>query len=178
MINRLYTIATLALTQKSLLVQARNDNNGSDQANAATITLLDNDDVVLTLHTYNSQSSGEMELHGDIELRIKMNSDPDNRQVSFQEYGWCLEIEQDLWDCMIVRTNLIPEFIEADENYNADFQLIDGYMKPSEFFNVNSTRAGEIQLDDNWEIDMDASLNWRLIAGKSYKQCELDGIEP
>ena len=78
---------------------------------------------------------------------------------------------------MIVRTNLIPELIEADENYNADFQLIDGYMKPSEFFNINSAKAGEIQLDDNWENDKDASLNWRLIGGKSYKQCQLDGLE-
>ena len=53
---------------------ARNENNGIDQANAVTTLLLDNEDVSLILHTYNSKNGETLELHGDIELKIKPSS--------------------------------------------------------------------------------------------------------
>ena len=78
---------------------------------------------------------------------------------------------------MIVQTNLVPSLIEASEEYYSEFHLIDSYFKPSQYFDQNSPVQGRILYDTEWENDNDSSINWKLIGGKSYKECELDGLE-
>lgn len=123
-----------------MALYARNDNDGTDQANAVTTELIDNDNYTLTLHTYNLESNGIMELHGDVEFKIKSDSDADEfsdpsgeRQLSYQEYGWCIKANSDLWDCMSIQTNLLPDKIANLVNYNEEFNLIDGFYRPSVF---------------------------------------------
>ena len=60
-----------ALALVSTAVHARNENNGRDRANAQTIMLYDDDQHTLILHTYNSATGDQLEIHGDTELIIK-----------------------------------------------------------------------------------------------------------
>ena len=84
----------------STTIQARNENNGKDRANAQTIMLLDDDLHTLILHTYNSATGDQLEIHGDTELIIKPTTDPTQREPSYQEFGWCIQFNDlSKWDC-------------------------------------------------------------------------------
>ena len=98
-----------------VLALARGRNDGIDQANAFTTVLLDNDEYVLTLHNYNQKNLDLPELHGDTNLQIK----PGSSNPSFQEFGWCIKFSDSLqkWDCMVVRTQLLPQQIEENIFY-------------------------------------------------------------
>ena len=80
------------------VVLGRGQNTGLNQANAQTVELLNEDAFVLTLHVYNAINDNTLEFHGDVELAIKPGFDTS----SFQEYGWCLEFEVGVWECMIL----------------------------------------------------------------------------
>ena len=51
-----------------ILAFARGKNDGTNQENAFTTVLLDNDEYVLTLYNYNSKNLDVPELHGDTNL--------------------------------------------------------------------------------------------------------------
>lgn len=76
---------------------------------------------------------------------------------------------------MSVQANLVPDLITNRINYTNEFNLIDGYFRPSVFDEAGEQNEGKILNDANYENDMNSKVNWRLIGGKSSKSCQLDG---
>ena len=140
MINKSLS-AALAISSTLLPMGAfaRNDNDGSTGANAVTTVLIDDDELpyTLILHTYNKMGD-VLEFHGDVELVLKPNTDPDKRTRSFQEFGFCMETKNSdsNWDCMSIQTNLVPSKIadDVDGTYGSEFKLIDGWFNPKDFY--------------------------------------------
>lgn len=152
------------------LTLARGKNDGTDQENAITTVLLDNDKYVLTLHSYNSKPLDIPEFHGDTNLQIKAGSE----SPSFQEFGWCIKFAEDIdkWDCMVVRTQLVPSQIENDIFYESEFQIFDGGYDGAD--PIDQQAYVDIVLDDDFKSDEDPEKSWKKIAVKSTKDCELD----
>ena len=81
----------------------------------------------------------------------------------------------DKWDCMSIRTNLVPSKIEENKDgYASEFQLIDGYFNPRDFYTASSDDFGVLMIDS--DSTDDKKSNWSLLAGKSYKECKEDGL--
>ena len=70
-----------------ILAHGRGNETGLDSANAITTTLIDNSDIKLQLHHYNTKSGEDasiFELRGDLELELKTAA------PFYQEFGWCI----------------------------------------------------------------------------------------
>ncbi len=159
-------------TLMPVLAFARGRNDGTDQDNAITTVLIDDDKYLLTLHSYNQKNLDVPELHGDTNLVIK----PGSENPSFQEFGWCIKFGPAIqkWDCMVVRTQLLPEKIENDIFYQSEFEITDGGYDGTD--PVDMPGGVDIATDANFESDENPEKSWKKIQVKSTKDCELDPL--
>ena len=59
---------TFSAALLAAVVLSRGKNDGTSQRDAMTYELIDSREVKMTLHTFNSEYEGVMELHGDLEV--------------------------------------------------------------------------------------------------------------
>ena len=93
-------LSTILLLGAASLVQARGNNSGDGEENAIETILDDTFKWTYTLHTYNEEGAdGENFLHGELLMTF-----PTTNFYSTQEFGFCMDLKNNLWDCVKIRT--------------------------------------------------------------------------
>ena len=99
MLRKILLSQSLFLSHTSLVL-ARGNNSGDGEENAIETVLDDTFRWKYTLSTYNEQGAdGQNFLHGEIIMTY-----PTYTYYSTQEFGFCMDLKNNLWDCVKIRT--------------------------------------------------------------------------
>ena len=175
---------SFALAILPAIAFARGEGDGTSQANAAEVTLLDDPVIgVVKLYTYNAWNADSEtdEFHGDLEIQPYGAVDaPGSLQevvTSWVNYGFCIQQtsgNDDLWDCMQVKADIIVDELNNDplETVSQTFDVFDSTIAKSTWDSV-STAGGVVNMGNAIVYDADQTAevdtSFVRIGSKSYK---------
>ena len=156
-------IRTFAASTLAAVTMARGTGDGTSRANANELELVnDTDDkgIAVTLYSYMEYVNGID--YYNLELEYK-NISANYSSINNIEYGYCVNMEQNKWECTALRTNIhndgqSPEWGQTFEKYTL-------YLDYDPFFGF------ERALDNSYDYMAFNTNFWEFVPKNSSKEC-------